>query len=207
MRTWSLYHKATGALAGRTVTCSDAELVANTPAGFGLVEGAHDHLCRRVNLVTGQVEPFVPERPEDDDQSTWDWDAQVERWLPVPTLLALQDARWSAIKAQREAATVAPVMETPHGVFDADQNSIEKVTKAVLGRREAERLLGTALPSITWTLADDSGVHLTTDQLAHVAVLLLMRGDAAHQVARALREQIYAASTAEAVEAISWPEA
>lgn len=203
--TWSLANADTGYFVGRTVSCDVSQLAKHTPAGLVAVEGAHDHLCRRVCLETRQVEPFRPDAPADDDLRTWTWDESTERWVPVPTLAAVRQQRWEVIKLARDAASAAPVMATPFGDFDADAASVDKLTRTVLVRREAEGLTGALLPPTRWTMADNGAVDLTTDQMAQVAVMLFMRGDGAHQVARALRDRIDAATTPDEVEAVEWP--
>jgi hypothetical protein len=99
MSTWSFYDMKTGVLIGRTFTAdTDAMLAANTPAGHGAVEGAHDHMSKRVNLKTGKVVDWQPPAPKDDDMQTWAWDAEAKRWVSAPT------AKAEALR-QREALT------------------------------------------------------------------------------------------------------
>lgn len=91
---WSFFDGSTGELVGRTYSGPEAYLADNTPPGCVAIEGAHDHRCRRVNLSTGAVEPWQPPQPAADGWQAWQWGAQSERWLSVPTLAALaRDAR------------------------------------------------------------------------------------------------------------------
>ena len=145
---------------------------------------------------------FVPMPAQPGPWAVWDWGAHA--WVDSRTLDDLKAEKWAEIKHAREAAKVAPTMATPYGVFDANAVAIENVKSTIIGRRESESL-GAQLPPITWTLADDSDVQLTTNQLAEVGVLLLGRGNAAHDIARALRGQITAAESAAALDAITWP--
>lgn len=71
---FSIYDLATGAI----VACVTAERGrgAVAPPGCGVVQGRHDGRCRRVNLQTGEVEAFQPEKPDDDHE----WDAATEEW-------------------------------------------------------------------------------------------------------------------------------
>lgn len=223
--TWHFYDLGTGLFADGTLVCPDADVAANTPAGYGALRGEFDALSQRVDVAAEQpAEPeldehgqpvlwappvidYQPPAPADDELRTWAWDAATKRWVATPALLALQNAKWAEIKAAREAAMVAPTMGTPFGVFDADAESLDKIAKALQGRREAELLLGQEPAPIEWTLADNTAAALTTAELAQVAVLLLSRGDAAHQTARSLREAIFAATTPEEVQAVEWPPA
>lgn len=144
-----------------------------------------------------------PTRPGDNHV----WDPINKDWTDPRTLDDLKVERWEAIKQAREFAKVAPTMITPYGIFDAHAAAVQNVKDALMGRREAERLAGAPLPPIIWTLAGDGDptVEITTDQLAEVGVLLLSRGDAAHQTARELRARIDAATSAAELDAIAWP--
>ena len=115
----------------------------------------------------------------------------------------LKKRKWVEIKAAREAAITAPTMETPHGAIDADDRSIQNITRALVAWREA-LALGVGPATIDWTMADNTAATMTIDQLGQVAAILLGRGDAAHQKARLLRAQIDAATTATEVAAVMW---
>ncbi len=67
--TWSLYDLVNGFLAGRTVSCPEEHLDANTPSGYAPVSGRHDHLSRRVDLEL---------LARDDDAAATVWAAVVD---------------------------------------------------------------------------------------------------------------------------------
>jgi len=78
-------------------------VAANTPPGHATVPGAHDHLCRRVHLPTGTVQPWQPPAPAPTPWHGWQWNEAAERWQPVPTLQALRQARVDAVQHAIEA--------------------------------------------------------------------------------------------------------
>lgn len=155
-----------------------------------------------VRMVVARPDPVVvdyqPPAPADDTLQTWAWDAASKRWQASPTLLAVQLARWEAIKASRSAAIAAP-LATPYGIFDADPDSQAKISGAV------QLLQLSGATSIAWTLHDNATIELTTAQLIEVGVLLGVREQAAFATGVALRAQINAATDAASLNAIGWP--
>ena len=101
--TWSFYDVATGALAPGAITCSAAQLAANTPPGHAAIAGRFDPLSQRVDLATGQVVDWQPPAPADDELRTWAWDAVTRRWVASPTELALANAA----RTERDARLAA----------------------------------------------------------------------------------------------------
>jgi hypothetical protein len=85
---WTFYDAQTGAIARGRITCSPANLAANTPPGHLPIAGTYDPLCQRVNIATGQVEYYQPPAPADDELRTWAWDEETRRWVAQPTLEA-----------------------------------------------------------------------------------------------------------------------
>ena len=61
------------------------------------------------------------------------------------------------------------------------------------------------VPTIDFTLADNTVVTLTAGQLVEVALHMGAKVQAAHATGRALRDAIDAAATAAEVDALSWP--
>jgi hypothetical protein len=59
--------------------------------------------------------------------------------------------------------------------------------------------------SIVWTLTDNSRRTLDGDQMTALGVAMGAYVDGIYATARALRDQVDAAATIEAVEAIAWP--
>ena len=95
------YHRETGALHASHLVTSDDSLVAlNTPADhlpIDVPDGKRlDHIHRRVNVSTGEVEAFQPPRPSGDHE----WNAEAARWqLSAAAQAALSQRRGA--KARR----------------------------------------------------------------------------------------------------------
>ncbi len=90
-RTWHLYRLDDGLLTGQSLMVEDddaALLQANTPAGCGAIAGVIDWQSQRVDTDTGQLVDWQPAAPASSELVSWEWDAAVRRWLPVPTVAA-----------------------------------------------------------------------------------------------------------------------
>ncbi len=194
---------ASGLFVGRTYSGPTDHLDANTPTGCTAVPGAHDRNCRRLDLETGEVVPYIPQPPADDDLQTWVWDATAERWLPVPTLAAHRAAAWERIKAARDTVEFAP--------FDYAGNTYE-------GGTTAQRRLGplisisksaiaAGLPfSYPWKSIDNRMVELTAQDFVAMEMAKVQQFGNAFIRAEALRIQIDAATTAQELDQITWPQ-
>lgn len=64
MKTFSLYHLATGLFDGRSLTLPESMLALNVPAGMGALEGVFDHRAERLDLASGAVVPWTPPPPD-----------------------------------------------------------------------------------------------------------------------------------------------
>lgn len=139
MRKWHLYDLQTRLFTGRVVLDErgpaeperavalpgGGEAIVPGRAGFELPEGcgaiewpANEPLntaARRVNEKTGRVEPHRPDPPDGGDElRRWHWDEAAERYVPVPTDLALKQQRLVQLKAaivEHEAAQERPMRE------------------------------------------------------------------------------------------------
>lgn len=112
-----------------------------------------------------------------------------------------KSVKWGEIKQRRDQAESEgfPYLGAR---FDSDSRSVQRITVAVLA---AQRALAIGEPyQVKWTAADDSSVMLTAEQMVNMPMALAAYGDQLHQTARLLREQIEAALTVTAVDAITW---
>ena len=120
----------------------------------------------------------------------------------VEDLATARSRRWAYIKDCRDAAEWAGA-PTPHGLFDSDPASQTKLNGAITA---AQLAIASGDPfAIEWTCADNSTVTLDAAQMVDVGLAVLAHVNAVHQQGRTLREQIEAAATIAAIDAINWP--
>lgn len=107
--TFSVFNLVTGALTGQTISVPPEALAANTPEGFGLIEGAWDSSRWRVDVSTGRLVSTVSTgRPADTPDITWDWSEEAGRWVPSATLMKERADRIALVDraiVQAEAGT------------------------------------------------------------------------------------------------------
>lgn len=132
----------------------------------------------------GAVQKVLPPCPSE----VHSWDLATEQWLDKRTEPEKQAALWAQAKIERTQEIFAP-LTTPHGVFDADVWSQKNITDAILYLQ-----LANAAATIDFTLADNTVVALTLEQLIEVGTLLGQRTQAAHDKARQRREEIFGAN-------------
>jgi hypothetical protein len=107
MSKWLYYDRATGLLTGRTLQGPAEWVGRNTPPGCAALQVdlavVADPKNRRVNLATGELEPYRPDPPPDDELRTWEWDDQAERYRPMATEAALKLQRGRELQLLLEA--------------------------------------------------------------------------------------------------------
>ena len=205
MNCYSVFDLSTGALTGQTIAAVDQESAQRFLArGHGVISGRHDHLCRRVNLESGMVEPWRPEPPEDTDVATWCWQEATERWVAEPTLAAFKAQAWSRIKACREAAHGAAVEAGGRG-FDASPASRTALSQKALAAHVAWTSGSGGEWSVEWTTATNETVTLGAREVINLALALDQRDQAEHALSQALRGAIAAAASKSELDAICWP--
>lgn len=220
MSSWSFYDPASGVFAGYDFSGPDQQVLANTPAGYASILGRFDHLSQRVDVsatppaqpkldAQGQPVPwyppvidYQPPAPANDAMQTWAWHAGIKRWLSQPTLASLKLARWSAIKAAREAAEYSP-FAWDGSSFDADSESQRRIQ----GAAQLAMIAAAAQQafSIDWTLADNTVRTLSGTEMIGVGLALGTHVATQHVIARGLRAEIEDATTSQQLEAINWP--
>jgi hypothetical protein len=84
---YSVYDVYTGLFTGARLS-GDADFVArNTPLGMAVLVGEHDHRRVRIDPASGELRPYQPPRPSDNELVSWEWDAGAWRWTPKPTMM------------------------------------------------------------------------------------------------------------------------
>ena len=100
------------------------------------------------------------------------------------------------LKEARDKAEQQPIT-TDKGSFDVDDKSITRITNAIL-------ILEKMGSTLDWTLADNTVVVVTADDLQNVMFALGEQSNAAHEKHRDLKAQVEACKTVDEVEAIVW---
>lgn len=188
--TKTIYNKATGQI--RCNIFCPPEMVEHQydPETEGILDGEIDD--SRYYIVNGEpVE--IPPRPS--EHHTFDWSTHT--WVDPRTLADLKNAKWEEIKHERNRVEFGG-FEWDGSWFDSDRLSQSRIQGA------AQLAQLTPDFSIDWTLADNSVRTLDAEQMVAVGLALGLHVNAAHAHARAIRAQIEAATTAEAVNAITW---
>lgn len=195
MTPYTIYEEATG----RIMACGrglEQDARAHVQAGQALLLAGSDWKTQYVD--EGEVVNF-PASPGETHE--WDWGSKS--WV-YKGLADLQAQRWEDMKASRQAAVEAPLV-TPYGTFDADAESRAYIIdSAHLMQTEAQTLAPGSQPTDDFTLADNSVVTLTAGQMVEVALLLAAQIKAAFARGREVRAAIAAATTPDAVLAITW---
>lgn len=184
-------------------TAEAALLQIEASAGsLGVHQGDVDHLRQRLNTNTGTLVDYQPPAPANDALKTWEWNASTKQWTSAPTLAALKSDKWGAIKVARSAVINAP-LATAQGTFDGDLNSRNSLIGTALRAQMMASKLQTV--AIIFTLADNTVVTLDLAKIISLVLLMGSREQSARDVATGLRADIFAATTATAIAAITWP--
>lgn len=96
MKTFSFYHKDSGAIAPTVFSTDDdslQHLANNTPPDHIAIEGKYDHLSSRFNVANGAVEDYQPPAPSADHE----WNAATKRWQFKSEIAAKIEARRAAL--------------------------------------------------------------------------------------------------------------
>jgi hypothetical protein len=175
-----------------TILASTADEVSAT----SLVNEAASFAYSQMYFGAGEFHQ-LPTKPS--QYHAWNWGTFV--WDDTRTLDQIKAAQWATIKAAREVDMTAP-LTTPYGAFDATTEAQKSITDAVL---MLQTLTAMGAPtSIDFTLADNSVVTLTTEQMVTVGLLLGQRTQQLYAQGRIKRDAINAATTAAEVEAVVW---
>ena len=119
------------------------------------------------------------------------FDYEIKQWIDPRALEEIKAQKWAEIKQQRDQLEFGG-FEFEGDIYDSDQIS-------------QGRILGAASAGLSqvWTLADNTTVNLTADQLVQIYQALQTHTASVHQRGRIAREVIMSATTKEDVESIT----
>lgn len=136
-----------------------------------------------------------------------------KHWKQVPVnfippvnvnLELLKEQAWQTIKTKRDQLeqTGAPYLGK---ILDSDEKSVTRISIAVQAAQAAISA-GNADFTLNWTMQDNTVLTMTAQQVCGMAVALAQHSDGLHKIARDLRAKIEAATSAEELDTIKWPE-
>lgn len=129
----------------------------------------------------------------------------VEEWAalhpaPEPPLDEVKAAKIDELKGIRDAKEVEPIT-TDKGVFDYDDKSRDRLA---IARQALTDAGGTG--TIVWTTADNQRVPLGIADFAAINGAAATRSNNLHVTYNELKQRVNAATTADEVKKIVWPE-
>ena len=116
----------------------------------------------------------------------------------VPPLEDVKAAKIAELKGIRDEKEVEPVQYIDH-LYDFDVKSFDRINAAIIALDQTHGTIG-------WTTADNSVVEVNADSLRGVIASAALRSNTLHIIYRELKEAVNAATTAEEVGSINWPE-
>lgn len=191
---FTVYKQATGEIL-RCGRCSGDDLALQAKAGEVAIEGEYP---RRQYYWSGSAMVTFPAKPS--ETASWDWSSKS--WQV--DLTAAKAARWEAMKKARQEAIDAPLV-TPYGIFDSGFQARDNIAKTAQGiQTYAGSFSPAELPTVEFTLWDDSVATLSAQEMIDVAKRLFVKIQAAYSRGREVRQAIESASSLEEIESISW---
>lgn len=167
-------------------------------SGEGIVEG--EFPCDTYYISDGVQVKYTPEQATAKAQITGflsQWSNTTMQWIDTRTLQAIKTSQWETIKQARSAAEYAG-FAWDGSTFDSDATSQNRITGAVTLAQMS------AAFSVDWILADNTVRTLNQSDMLQVGAALGAHVAAQFSTGVARRAQIDAATTKEAVEAITW---
>lgn len=155
----------------------------NTPVGCQAVDDPPFGEYYRAGNV------WVPLPPRPSDSHTFNY--KVKLWIDSRTLVDAKAEKWNDIKQQRARLEFGG-FEYKGNIYDSDQVS-------------QGRIMGAAIAGVdqVWTLANNTTVNLTGDELKELYAALQMHVAALHERGRIARYNIDVAMTPQEIEAVT----
>ncbi len=128
------------------------------------------------------------------------WQQVADDYRLPRLLVETQKAAWEEIKKQRTERDKQP-LDYLGAQFDFEKQEDREKIKWMIdaAKRAAEK----SLPfSVAWTMADNSVVNLSGDQVQDIPLVVAMRSDTNHQKAREIKGRIETAQSVDDIDAI-----
>lgn len=118
-KTAYFYDLQTGIFTGQSIGGPAEWVDANVPEGMGAWSRSVDIKAQRVDLETGDLVDYQPDKPADTADTVWSWDQTTRRWVASKTIAWFKRAKLDQISAIRETKNREPI-EYAGALFDAD---------------------------------------------------------------------------------------
>jgi hypothetical protein len=161
---------------------------------------------KEVYLIPGNSTTIAPLPEKEGFNVVWNGSAWEYQEIPVPpappepTLDEVKAEKIMEMKGVRDTKEVEPIT-TDKGIFDYDDKSRDRLAIA----RQALTDAG-GQGTITWTTADNQRVPLGVADFAAINAAAATRSNELHVTYNELKQRVNAATTADEVRAIVWPQ-
>ena len=116
----------------------------------------------------------------------------------VPSVEEVQAQKLAEFKVNRDAEEVKPI-EYQCNVYDYDEKARDRINAAIIAlEAQGEKA------NIAWTLADNTSVVVTANDLRTVIANVAIRSNQLHVKYRTLKEQVLASKSLQELEKIAW---
>jgi len=181
-----------GTLAQIIVSPIEIPLFYAAPEGFDPSKGAY-LLNGEVYLIDDALAQVLA-NPLPDSA----WDFSTMSWVSTVTIEERRYSAWQSMKANRDEQNLKPIVVNGN-LFDANQLSQQRINGAV-----TLAMLAPDSWTIEWTLADNTTVTLTKQDILDLGIAIGTRTSQVFEYARQLRAQIEQTNTLEELSSITW---
>lgn len=116
----------------------------------------------------------------------------------IPSVQEVQEEMIARFKVNRDAEEVKPI-DYQGNVYDYDEKARDRINAAIIAlEAQGEKA------NIAWTLADNSSVTVTANDLRMVIANVAIRSNQLHVKYRTLKEQVLACKSLQELEKIAW---
>ena len=170
----------------RAIAGNKAQFQVNTNDGEMFID-VHEAVAS-TSYYDFDAKLFIALEPAPSQYHTFDY--TTKQWIDPRTIDEIKAQKWAEIKSQRDQLEFGG-FEFDGNVYDSDQVS-------------QGRIMGAAAAGVdqTWTLANNTTVELTAQQLKELYAALQSHIASVHERGRIARQLIFEAETKEQVEAI-----
>lgn len=159
----------------------------NTPDQAYFVDDP-DHTIDRTDYFDSNIRAFVSIGDAPTDNHKFDY--SFKQWRDTRSLDDLKAQKWTEIKSQRDQLEFSG-FEFEGNIYDSDQVSQGRIMGAAAAGTDQ-----------TWTLANNTTVELTAQQLKELYAALQAHIAGVHERGRIARQLVFEAETREQVEAV-----